>query len=270
MVKRVTTLTGWKALAILLVFSLILAGCSQAAAQPPAQPTQAPAKAQAAATVEPTQASTATALPSPTATMLPTATLQPTATATPLPPTATPVPSLALTSDGFSVWCAPESYAGVLPKSPDAPKDANLLAENNKQLEVKIPAAYCVVTVKFNQAAPQGAKLFFDDAGNAFLKLPLAAVDGKADTTWATVTHTYVVNPPLWWVTYRLAVVNADGKELWTNSVKFAKPLPKTCIYGGLPDPVTLWCTKTDPYEIEPYPWTVYPYDHDRLKTETP
>ena len=240
--------------------ALGLAACSGSATPQPvaASPTAVPATA--------TQAPTATATQAPTAT----ATEVPTATAT-QPPTATAVPPLALVQDGFKAWCAPTSYAGALPTSPDAPSDARLLTVKDNQMQVQIPAAYCVVTFQFNQAAPSGLRVVFYDANNPFMTLPLNPVSDHPDEVWAVVKHDYVINPPFWWVTYTLKLTGADGKELWTNPLKFAKALPPTCIYTNeLPDPVTGWCPISDPWEIEPHPDAKYPYDRSRLLTPQP
>jgi hypothetical protein len=247
---------------IFMVFAL--ASCTPAAA-PKQQPTVAPTQPAATATKAPT----ATALPpTATATQAPTSTTAP--TATPLPPTATAVPPLAVLPDGFNLWCAPLEYEGTRPTGPDAPDYARKMTNEADQIQVTIPATYCVISYTFNRAAPAGMTLEFIDANTPFLKLSLAADSGKPEVAWTAVTHRYVVNPPLWWVQYKMVLKAADGKELWSNAVKFAKVLPETCLFGGLPDPVTLWCTKTDPYEIENRPGVVYPWDRDRLKTPHP
>lgn len=156
-----------------------------------------------------------------------------------------------------------------MPNSAAPVADARQLTLKGKQLEVLIPAAYCAIVVRFNQAAPQGAQLYFYDSGNAFIKTPLKPVDGQPDAAWTAVKHTYVVNPPLWAVAYELSVVDPQGKELWKNNVKFYKDMKK-CPFGDTPNPVTLWCTITDPWEIEPHPDATYPYDHGALPTRRP
>jgi len=232
-----------------------LAACSPAGAQQPAAtPTVA---------VTATQAPTETQAPSPTATLAPTSTPEPTSTS--LPPTATPVPPLAVAEDGVNIWCAPLDYAGTKATGPEEPDYARKMIKTSNGLQASIPGAYCVVAARFNQAAPEGLALQFAEGKSVFLKQPLAVADNQADVAWTSVTHGYVMNPPLWWVDYNLSIVREDGKEIWSSPVRFAKPLPETCIYGGLPDPVTLWCTKTDPWEIEPHPDVTYPYDRTRL-----
>lgn len=248
---------GWLAafgkICVVLLVAFALASCSQETPIPFVEPTEFIPPT----TVPPT--ATATLLPSPTATQPPTATPEPTATPT-QPPTATPVPVLAIQPDGFDAWCAPEEYAGTRPSSPDAPDYARKMVAKDTRILVPIPATYCVMVYRFNRPVPEGTVLTFYDGTNPFLKLPLLAADGNPNEAWASVTHSYVINPPLWFVDYRLSVTGSDGQELWSNPVRFAKPLPEPCPFGGYPDPVTMWCTPTDPWEIEPWPDVVYPY----------
>lgn len=260
--NRKSMSSGLKTLVQTLLFLLVivsLVGCG-AAAQP-MQPTST-AAAVLATQLAPTDT------PQPTATA--TATALPTATATAVPPTATPIPALALADKGFNVWCLPTAYAGTKPTSADAPDYANQLTTKNAKLEIRIPATFCEIVVTLNQAAPKGLKVVFYDGKTPFQTKDLVASEGKINQVWASVDHSYVVNPPYWEITYTVAVVDAAGKELYSSPVKFAKATPKACPYGGLPDPVTLWCTVTDPWEIEPYPWSVYPYDHANLPTMVP
>jgi hypothetical protein len=167
--------------------------------------------------------------------------------------------------DGFNAWCFPLSYEGYTPAGPVGPADSSALVVKDDLLSVKIPAAFCTLAYSFNQPVPEGTVLTLFDGTSAFMRLPLKPVDGSPDQAWTTVNHTYVVNPPYWEVSYRLVVNGPDGKELWSNVVKFGKPLPEECVFGGLPDPITLYCTKNDPWEIEPWPDVTYPYDRSRL-----
>jgi hypothetical protein len=185
------------------------------------------------------------------------------ATATPTPTQTSNTASsgaLAVLTDGFDAWCAPQAYALKKPSGPDAPEYARILKKQGEKLVVPIPAAYCVLSFHLNQAVPDGTILTFYDAKSPFLRLPLTAAEGKTDIGWVMVRHTYVVNPPKWSVSYQLTVTGPDKQDLWSNKVSFVKPLPKMCPYGGYPNPVTMWCTPTDPWEIEPHPGVHYPY----------
>jgi hypothetical protein len=273
--KRNLSFLGWISLAVRpLIFTLLilsLAACRQAPAAAPAVESTATAAAPVVptatqpepptATAAAVAAATATTLPSPTPTQPPSPTPEPT-----LAPTATPVPTLALTENGFNAWCASEAYLGTRPTSPDAPQNANTVEVKSEVLTLKIPAAYCVVTFKFNQAAPEGLALTFSDARVPFMKLPLKAVEGHPEQVWVSFNHQYVVNPPKWSALYNLEVTGADGKSLWSNNVRFARPQPEGCQFGGLPDPVTLYCTHSDPGEVEPRSpkYTPFPPNEDR------
>lgn len=225
---------------------LVLTACSPAAA-PAATETPAPTN-----TVAPTN----TTAPTATATLAPTETQQPTATAT---ASATPVPELALLENGLNVWCAPQDYAAWNLTSPDAPDYARVLTQANNRLQVTIPASYCVIAYQLNQPAPQGMQLYMYSGESAFLKTALQPAPDKADQLWVKIDQPFVINPPFWEVTYKLALVDAAGKELTAQDVTFAKALPAPCPYGGLPDPVTLYCIEHDPKEIEPHPDVTFP-----------
>jgi len=177
-------------------------------------------------------------------------------------PTATPLPALAVQQEGFDAWCAPIEYAGTSPASQDAPAYAVKMVIKGEQAELHIPASYCVLSFQFNQPVPDGAALTLFDGANPFLKLPLKAAEGLPDVAWASVTHHYVINPPLWYVDYRLSVAGPDGKELWSQPARFARTQPGLCPDLTYPDPVTLYCNPFDPREIEPHPEDPdYPYN---------
>lgn len=250
---RMNVLVGW----CVLIGVSVLAGCGLIS-----QPTQVKEYINDTPTATASLQPTETALPSPTATLAPTETMAPTATT---PPTATPIPPLGVAEDGFKAWCFPQSYTGYVPSGPEGGADTSQLVSTDGNLSIKIPAAFCTLDFRFNQAMPEGVVLTLFDGSNAFLRLPLQPVEGHADEGWTSVNHNYVVNPPYWEVFYRLSVSGPDGKELWTHDLKFGKPLPEECLFGGLPDPVTLSCAKTDPWEIEPWPDVTYPYDRSRL-----
>ena len=243
-------LGGFKTVLWVSLLALALSGCG-AGSTPMAAPTSTTAPTLAA-----TSAPTETPLPSPTATEAPTATPEPTATAT-----ATPIPPLAVLSDGFTVWCNPLDYAGVNQPGPQAPAVARQLSEVDGQEHVYIPADFCTIVYTFNQSMPAGAQFeMFDGSTEPFLKAALTPADGQPQVAFVAVDHPYVVNPPFWEVTYRLAVLAPDGQELRTDSVTFGKVIPSECPFGGLPDPVTLKCALTDPWEVEPHPGVHYPY----------
>lgn len=245
-----------KACYVLFVM-VLLAGCAQAAPVATESPAAEPPTATAAEVVPPT----ATLEPSPTPTQAPTATLEPSPTPT-QPPTTTPVPALAVQQEGFDAWCAPIEYAGTSPASQDAPAYAVKMMIKGEQAELHIPASYCVLSFQFNQPVPDGAALTLFDGANPFLKLPLKAAEGLPNVAWASVTHHYVINPPLWYVDYRLSVAGPDGKELWSQPARFARTQPGLCPDLTYPDPVTLYCNPFDPREIEPHPEDPdYPYN---------
>jgi hypothetical protein len=245
---------------IFAVLSIVMIGCSPNAAQVPGSITTVVDTALPSATIAPsaTLEPTATASPSPQPSA--TLTLVSTETAT-LTATVTPVPPLALVEAGFSVWCSPLSYTGAFQPGIEVPQPAWVMKAVSGQLEVQIPAEFCTLVYTFNQAAPDGMQvLMFDGNQKPFLKANLDRAEGHPEMLFAAVKQPYVVNPPFWLVDYRIDIQDANGQVLHSDSVRFAKPLPEPCPYGGLPDPVTLYCAATDPWEMEPHPGIKYPY----------
>lgn len=211
-----------------------------------------------APTNTPTPAATFT-LPPPTATSIP-------ATPTPEPTfTSTITPTLAVVagSDGFNAWCLPQT---ALTANMDTTKPW-LMPSSAKPVEVikdlpqlVYPAASCTFVFNFNQPVPKGAKLEFYYAKYAepspWLTEELTPVEGTPNQAYVTITHTYVVNPPLWKVTYRLIVRTADGVEQWSNQVRFVRSWQMArCWNGTLPNPITLECPKITWGDVHPSDW---------------
>jgi hypothetical protein len=249
----------WLLVLQVLVILVMAAGCSPAAA-----PVVEPAATQVEATVAPTATQSPSATPQPSATTAPTLEPSPTHTQEPSPTatqTATAVPPLAVLPEGFAMWCNPVDSAGAFQPGVEVPKVARVMKDVNGQLEVTIPAEFCTMIYSFNQSVPDGLEMWmFDSRQTPFLKTKLAPTEGHPEIAFAAVTQPFVVNPPFWSVPYRIEIVSPDGKILRSDLVNFAKTLPSPCTFGGWPDPVTLYCPTTDPWEVEPHPGVRYPY----------
>ncbi len=63
---------------------------------------------------------------------------------------------------------------------------------------------------------------------------------------YAVLTHTYLVNPPKWWMTYTVVLVTADNTEVVRYPIRVLKPLPEKCWDDSYPDPITLFCPIQD------------------------
>lgn len=228
---------------------LALAGCSAPATPVYHTPTPSP---------EPTNTQPPTETPLPSVTPTETFTVTPAATAT---ATASPVPPLAVKPDGLTVWCNPLDYAGMYQPGPIVPEVARKLTDVNGQLQVYIPAEFCVLVYAFNQPIPEGVEMrMYDGTGQAFIETDLTVAPDQPEVGFVSVSNAYVVNHNYWELVYDLAVFDPDGQELRKDAVKFGKVLPANCPFGGLPDPVTLQCALSDPWEVEPHPDAHYPY----------
>jgi hypothetical protein len=205
-----------------------------------------------AATVSPTNTK------APTATSpLPTATIQPSAT-----------PALALLQDGFSGWCLPEKMLVSAAKDPlNPPKQAQIGEMIDDALEIRnMPFSICIFLYTFNQPAPAGLKLEIYDKNlkTPWLKTDLTPVDGKTDKVFARLRHSYIINPPLWNVSYTLVVRDSSGTELQRNKVNLHRWKTGLCWQGTYPDPNTLYC----PLQQDLHPWD--PGFGKKLPTVTP
>ncbi len=227
---------------ILLILLTNIAGCSSIPflAPPTATPTELP----------PTE----TPIPSPTP-IPPTATAIPTNTAIPTEtPTATPVPPLAVIPDGINPWCLTKKYFSAHVDGPygpaTMPDNATAGAINKKTnvINFTIPAASCTLVLAFNQPAPAGMKLQIWDARpqEPFVEYDMQVNANNPKEVFGVMTHSYIVDPPKWWMDYTMVVVTADGTQVFTAPMHVQKPLPEKCWDDSYPDPITLFCPIQD------------------------
>lgn len=241
------------ALALLFVFA---AACAQAT------PTAAPTVAQ------PTTAPTETATLAPTATTEPTATLAP--TDTPIPPTNTPeptataAPTFGPAEDGISAWCLPNEMIATLFNDPAAPpQNAVFGAASTEGFEVNsLPHTACTFIYKFNQEVTPGMKLqvFELNQSAPWLTADLVPVAEAPDSVAAQLTHSYIIQPPYWDISYDFVVVDADGAEIRRDRVNLHRWKPKLCWNGIYPNLKTMLCNEMqdlhpwDPSYRTPFP----------------
>jgi hypothetical protein len=222
----------------ILAVGISAAGCSAVSFLSPATatPTAVPA--------------TNTPLPSPTA-VPPTATPAPTNTAV---PTATPLPALAIAPDGINPWCLPTKFFSKYLEGPNGPASmpegaqAGAIDKVTGRINLHIPAVSCTIVLAFNQPIPDGMKLQVWDARpqEPFITYDLKANPGNPKEGYAVLTHTYIINPPKWWMDYTFVVVTADGREVLRSPAHVFKSLPEKCWDNSLPDPITLFCPIQD------------------------
>ena len=162
-------------------------------------------------------------------------------------PTATSTPvSLAVLPGGVAVWCLPRDSVetGVIPVTGQPPQDAVLSESLNGSLTVFTQVKSCTFLVAFNQAVPAGVRFKVQDLNpQPFIDEELQPVEGDANTAFVNLDHIFIVDPPYWEVSYRVAVVAADGSSLWENPVLFKRSwFPQPCADGSNPDPVSMEC----------------------------
>lgn len=252
----------WKiAFVIPSLFVLVLiSACGSAGPAPSSATATSPATLAAQATSTP---------PAPSATLAATNTAAPTLTSTPLPATQTPQPSQTpVLETQISGWCLPAEVLVSAASDPlKPPERAQVGVIEKGALEIRnMPFSVCVFLYTFNQPAPTGLKLEIYDLNQktAWWKTDLKPVDGKANTVYTNLTHSYIIDPPLWNVGYEFVVRDAGGKELQRNVVNLHRWTTGLCWQGTYPDPVTLYC----PLQQDLHPWD--PGYGKKLPTVTP
>jgi hypothetical protein len=203
------------------------------------------------ATVTPTLIpATSTPLPEPTA-VPPTATPAPTKTNAPTP---TVLPALSVIPDGINPWCLSiKNFSGHVdglngPASMPEGARAGTIDKVTGRIDFHIPAITCTLVLAFNQPIPQGMKLQVWDASpqEPFITYDMKANPNNPREAYSVLTHTYIINPPKWWMDYTFVIVTSDGKEVLRSPVRVFKSLPEKCWDGSLPNPITLFCPIQD------------------------
>ena len=238
----------WKLLALVIMVALLLVSCQPAA--PAQNDTLQPAATD-------TLAPSSTPLPSATATPEPSETPSPTGT-----PTDTPVPPLAVVEDGISIWCLPEGISRV--GLTEVMHERGVAGKvQNGVLSAHIPDAACTVVVDLNQSAPQGLMLGFyeEKVAAPWLEAELKTSSTNPAQVYASLDHTYIVNAPVWEITYRMMIHSADGKELSEIPIRFYRDYPGICPDRiSTPVPILNTCPIVDPLEREPHPDLIMPW----------
>jgi hypothetical protein len=193
---------------------------------------------------------TNTPLPSPTS-VPPTATPAPTKTSA---PSATALPPLAIVPDGINPWCLSIKNFFAYAEGPNGPASmpeggqAGTVDKVTGRINFHIPAVSCTLVLAFNQPIPDGMKLQVWDARpqEPFIIYDMKANPSNPKEGYAILNHTYLIDPPAWWMDYTFVAVTADGREVLRSPVRVFKSLPEKCWDGSLPNPISLFCPIQD------------------------
>lgn len=111
-----------------------------------------------------------------------------------------------------------------------------------------IPGQYCTLVFEFSSQIGTGGKVEVKQVQNnlTFYEVDLIPSAANPNVGYAHLYHNYVVNPPLWGITYLIEAVDANGTTRWSGEVAFQKTQPDLCWDGSIPNPVTLTCPKKD------------------------
>lgn len=224
-------------LIVLLALSLALSACGGAlAATAEPQPVEASATPLPPTPVPPTETPVPTETPLPTATSLP-----------------SPTPMLAVTADGFSVWCLKPGSA-PMPDQWVMPEGASTGTFADGVTTVPAQMQSCTYVYQLNQPAPDNLELWVYDANpSPFWTVAVTVAADRPDVVYAYLTHPFIVSPPYWQIEYRFElrlpedlVVEKDTVAIKRDWVGYG-----VCYGGVLPDPITLKC----PGLPEAHPW---------------
>ena len=198
-----------------------------------------------------------TATPQPaTPTEAPTATLAPTTVAA----SETPVPGAALTA-----WCMPEGVLTTVATGTtqvSMPENALPATTTNGMTTLLYPASSCSFVFNLGKTLADGTMLEFYDRGSKttpWLKAGVTQAADNPNTGVAFVRHTYVVNPPMWSITYHLTLRAPDGADLWSQDVNFKfRWQPTPCWDGTIGDFTGLTAKDGCHYNPDAHPWDPY------------
>lgn len=206
---------------------------------------------------EPTQT---VVLPTETPSPLPTIelTATPTITHTPVPTsTNTPEPPLSVLGDGVSGWCLSQEASLALLEQPGTPPDNAKLGhfiDGNLNID-GLPVRACVFIYKFNKTAPEGTRLEIYDMnpGSPWLSVELSPVAEDPQSVAGKVTHSYIIEPPYWDISYIFVLKDNQGTEIQRDTVNLHRWKPGKCWNGQYPNLTTMRC----PLQQDLHPWDI-------------
>jgi hypothetical protein len=244
-------------LLIIMLSGILVSSCS------PATPQAIEVTRLVPQTVVVTQLSEAlvTATPQPaTPTEDPTATQPVVAAAT---ETATPAP--AAQEPTLNAWCMPAEVMTTLTSGVaqiSMPANALPATSTNGLTTLLYPASSCSFVFNLSTPLADGTTLEFYDNGSKttpWLKAKVNQMPDNPNTGVALVKHTYVVNPPMWSITYHLILRSPDGAALWSQDVKFKyRWQPTPCWDGSIGDFTDLSSWDGCHYKPDAHPWDPY------------
>jgi hypothetical protein len=185
-------------------------------------------------------------------------------TETPFPPLldtlAAPPPGVensGVMPEGFNAWCSTLDTQ-VAAQGWIQPVNARLVQLVDGLPELIFPAQNCTFVFTLKEPLPSGTELWLYDLGSSpWLKKSLLPVPDDPNAGYITLTHDYIVNPPVWAISYRFEL-HTGTNLLWSNDVNFknAKRPTWRCrtndtSLGPYPNPVTGHCSP----DIELHPW---------------
>ncbi len=120
--------------------------------------------------------------------------------------------------------------------------------ENGIQV-IGSPSSYCTFLFTFNNPPekPVILQIFDLSSSPAQYVAELLPNPGYPNQLYVDVTHSYIINSPLWESQYRVVVETADASQVYmTFQLRVKMWQPEVCPDGSFPDPITLICPIID------------------------
>lgn len=166
---------------------------------------------------------------------------------------ATPTPIAEVAADlpdGMELWCLPEGVP--FPKDPTEVEKSTRAVdiEFSDSFVLKGPYSGCFLQLPA-ESQYEDAKIAVFDQSNSAAWYTRNLVKNE-DGLIATLTHSYIVNPPMWQAHYRLEIQNGDGDVLFSTPMYYQRKWQADrCWNGNMPNPTTLRC----PLQQDLHPW---------------
>jgi hypothetical protein len=166
---------------------------------------------------------------------------------------ATPTPTAEISADlpeGMELWCLPEGVA--FPKDPAEITKGTLAIsiEYSDGFVLNGPFSGCFVQVPAETQYEDAKIAIFDQSNSSAWYTRNLVKNG--DGLIAVLTHSYIVNPPMWHARYRLEIQSADGTVLFSTPLLYQRKWQaERCWNGNMPNPTTLRC----PLQQDLHPW---------------
>ena len=177
--------------------------------------------------------------------------------------TATPTQTLTATveaevseplPDGMEIWCLPDGlpYPNNIAKI-TKPEEAIDIFYDGEKISYEGPSSGCFVFLPNEGSNADYAVAIYDlsNSGPWYTRVFHESQDGLI----AILKHSYIINPPLWAVSYRIEILDGDDEVVFEAPFEYSRNwAPDACWNGKMPNPVTMLCER----QQDQHPWDAW------------